>query len=154
VPVFVCEGEKDADRAASLGYCATTVAAGDSESVEWNETCEFTDREVFILADSDFAGRKRAYATYLWFDIGTAASIKVVGLPSLPPGGDVSDWLDADPTRADTLLEVCRTAPEPHCPPLPSRTPLRNREGKFVLKYLRVRDRSHLRINGRGPKLR
>ena len=26
--IFVCEGEKDADRLASLGYCATTVASG------------------------------------------------------------------------------------------------------------------------------
>jgi hypothetical protein len=26
--VFVCEGEKDADRVASLGHCATTVASG------------------------------------------------------------------------------------------------------------------------------
>jgi AAA domain len=129
VPVFVCEGEKDADRLASLGYCATTVAAGDCESIEWNETCEFTSREVFILADNDFPGRKRAYATQLWFDIGTAASIKIVALPGLPPDGDVSDWLDTDPTRADTLLEVCRAVPEPHRPPLPSRTPP-NEKGK------------------------
>jgi hypothetical protein len=26
--IFVCEGEKEADRVASLGYCATTVASG------------------------------------------------------------------------------------------------------------------------------
>ena len=28
--VFICEGEKDADRVASLGHCATTVASGKS----------------------------------------------------------------------------------------------------------------------------
>ena len=27
--IFLCEGEKDADRVASLGYCATNVAQGD-----------------------------------------------------------------------------------------------------------------------------
>jgi putative DNA primase/helicase len=32
--VFVCEGEKDADRVASLGYCATTVACDD-----WTDDC-------------------------------------------------------------------------------------------------------------------
>jgi hypothetical protein len=32
--VFVCEGEKDADRVASLGLCATTVASG-----EWTSDC-------------------------------------------------------------------------------------------------------------------
>jgi AAA domain len=47
--------------------------------------------------------------------------MRVVALPGLPVGGDVSDWLDADPARADTLLEVCRAVPEPHSPPLPSR---------------------------------
>ena len=32
--VFVCEGEKDADRVASLGHCATTVASG-----KWTQEC-------------------------------------------------------------------------------------------------------------------
>jgi hypothetical protein len=119
VPVFICEGEKDADRLASFGYCATTVAAGDWRDVDYHSALK--DREMIILADNDFPGRKRAYATYLELDGAETASVRVVALPGLPPGGDVSDWLDADPTRADTLLEVCRTAPEPHWPPLPSR---------------------------------
>jgi predicted Zn finger-like uncharacterized protein len=32
--------------------------------------------------------------------------------------------------------------------------PLRNREGKFALKYFRVGDRAKLRVNGRKPNLR
>ena len=32
--VFICEGEKDADRVASLGHCATTVAGG-----KWTDDC-------------------------------------------------------------------------------------------------------------------
>jgi hypothetical protein len=36
VPVFICEGEKDADRLASLGYCTTTVSAGDWDGVDWD----------------------------------------------------------------------------------------------------------------------
>jgi hypothetical protein len=119
VPVFICEGEKDADRLASFGYCTTTVAAGDWKQIDY--ALAFKDREIFILADNDYPGRKRACATSLWLDGTEPASVRIVALPGLSPGGDVSDWLDADAARADTLLEVCRTAPEPHWPPLPSR---------------------------------
>jgi hypothetical protein len=55
--VFVCEGEKDADRVASLNQCATTVACGD-----WTEDCitPLAGRDVLILEDHDDAGRKKA----------------------------------------------------------------------------------------------
>jgi hypothetical protein len=43
---------------------------------------------------------------------GTAASIRIVRLPHLAEGGDVSDWLDADPSRGDKLVEVCLGAKE------------------------------------------
>ena len=44
--VFICEGEKDADRVASLNLCATTVAAG-----KWTDECvkALAGRDVFIL---------------------------------------------------------------------------------------------------------
>jgi AAA domain len=128
VPVFVCEGEKDADRVASLGYCSTTVAAGDWTGIG-NGMCPkyaLDGRNIFILQDNDFPGRKRAYSLYMGLE--GISDIKIVALPDLLPGGDVSDWLDADPARADTLLEVCRTALEPHQPPLPSRN-----DDRFVL---------------------
>src|SRR5262249_61841009 len=32
--VFICEGEKDADRVVSIDYCATTLACGD-----WPDDC-------------------------------------------------------------------------------------------------------------------
>jgi len=56
--VFVCEGEKDADRIASLDHCcATTVACGD-----WSEDCveALAGRDVLILEDNDDAARKRS----------------------------------------------------------------------------------------------
>ena len=54
--VFFCEGEKDADRVAGLGYCATTVAAG-----KWTEECvtALAGRDVIILEDNDNTGRAR-----------------------------------------------------------------------------------------------
>ena len=51
-----------------------------------------------------------------------ARSIRIVLLPDLRDGGDVSDWLDADPSRADQLVDVCLQAPiwtpEPELPSL------------------------------------
>ena len=38
---------------------------------------------------------------------GTAKTIRIVSLPDLPDKGDVSDWLDADPRRAEKLADVC-----------------------------------------------
>jgi hypothetical protein len=55
--VFFCEGEKDADRVAGLGYCATTVAAG-----KWTDECvtALAGRDVIILEDNDAAGHAKA----------------------------------------------------------------------------------------------
>jgi AAA domain len=105
--VFVCEGEKDADRIASLGHCATAVAAG-----KWTRECveALKDRDVLILEDNDETGRKKSLeaATTLH---GTAKTIRIVRLPDLPEKGDVSDWLDADPRRADRLVDISFDAP-------------------------------------------
>ena len=101
--VFICEGEKDADRVAGLGHCATTVAAG-----KWTEECvtALAGRDVIILEDNDNAGRAKALATAQALH-GTAKTIRIVSLPDLPDKGDVSDWLDADPRRAEKFVDVC-----------------------------------------------
>lgn len=108
-PVFVCEGEKDADRVASHGYVATTAPEG---AGKWRDCMAkwFIDREVFILEHNDDAGRRHAQqvAKNLY---PVAASVRVVRFPGLPPTGDASDWLDGDPMRADTLANDCIQAP-------------------------------------------
>jgi hypothetical protein len=105
--VFVCEGEKDADRVASLSHCATTAASG-----EWTADCSkaLAGRDCFILEDNDAAGRKKALDAATALN-GSAKTIRIVRLPGLPDKGDVSDWLDADPGRADKLVDVCLDAP-------------------------------------------
>lgn len=94
-PVWVVEGEKDADRLVSLGLTTTTNHQGSGATDRtWPHFVEhFRGREVFVLPDNDPAGRKHArkVAGYLH---GVARSVKVVELPGLPPKGDVSDWLD------------------------------------------------------------
>jgi AAA domain len=106
--VFICEGEKDADRVASLGHCATTVAHG-----KWTDDCvqALVGRDVIILQDNDKGGRTKALEAAQALH-GTATSIRIVPLPDLPNKGDVSDWLDADPRRAEKFVDVCMNVPE------------------------------------------
>jgi hypothetical protein len=106
--VFVCEGEKDADRVASLEHCATTVASG-----KWTDDCvkPLAGRDIIILQDNDDAGAKKALAAAQALrDV--ARTIRIVLLPDLKSGGDVSDWLDADPENASKLVNVCFDVPE------------------------------------------
>jgi hypothetical protein len=105
--VFVCEGEKDANRVASLGYCATTVANGNWDGVD---VTDVAGRDVLILEDNDDAGRKKALAAAQALH-GTAKTIRIVRLPGLPNKGDVSDWLNADPRNAGKLVNTCFDAP-------------------------------------------
>ena len=105
--IFFCEGEKDADRVAGLGHCATTVACG-----KLTDECvkALAGRDVIILEDNDDAGRAKALAAAQTLH-GTAKTIRIVSLPDLPDKGDISDWLDADPRRAEKLVDVCFNVP-------------------------------------------
>ena len=91
-PIFLLEGEKDADNVALLGLVATTVPMG---AGKWKPHYHawFADRNVVILPDNDEPGRKGAehWASCL---AGIAGSVTMVSLPGLPEHGDVSDWID------------------------------------------------------------
>jgi hypothetical protein len=110
-PVFVCEGEKDCDRLASLGFIATTNPMG---AGKWRAGLNkwFADRPVFIIPDNDEPGRKHA-ADIVRHLKPVAARTRIVELPGLTKtGGDVSDWLDADPNNKDRLLDVAMAPSE------------------------------------------
>jgi hypothetical protein len=104
--VFVCEGEKDADRIASLGHCATTVAHG-----KWTDICvnALTGRDVLIFEDNDDTGREKALKAAQLLH-GKAKTVRVVRLPGLSEGGDVSDRLDAGHS-GDDLVEKAFDTP-------------------------------------------
>jgi hypothetical protein len=119
--VFITEGEKDADRVASLGHCATTISGGGKWSADLDPDTKgvlapeciatFAGRDVIVLQDADEEGiRKSATAAEAVYD--QARSVRVVRLPDLPEKGDVSDWLDADPSNAERLAETCFAAPQ------------------------------------------
>lgn len=103
-PVFVVEGEKDADRLASFGLVATTNPLG---AGKWREeyAAFLRDRGVFILSDNDDPGREHAQKVAESLK-DVASGVKVVELPGLPDKGDVSDWLDAGRT-VEQLVALC-----------------------------------------------
>lgn len=90
-PVWVVEGEKDAERLASLGLVATTSGPATSWKKEFGSF--FEGRKVCIIPDNDPVGRKygQAIASSL---VGRAISRRTLRLP-VPSSGDVSDYLDA-----------------------------------------------------------
>ena len=108
-PCSMVEGEKDADRAASMGIMATTYAMGAGKwRPEYNE--HFRGRSVCIIPDNDKPGREHANQVAISL-CGIAGTIKVVELPGVPEKGDLSDWLDQGGTK-DKLAERVKAAAE------------------------------------------
>lgn len=103
-PVYIVEGEKDVNRLASLGLLATCNPMG---AGKWHDSYSETlrGRTCIILHDNDKAGQlhairvRRELADY-------AQAVKIVELPNLPAGGDVSDWLEAGGT-VEELEAIC-----------------------------------------------
>jgi hypothetical protein len=106
--VHITEGEKDADALAELGFIATTNSEGANY---WTDDLNehFRDRHVYIHEDNDEDGRKRVQRIARALDP-IAASLRVIRLPGLPPKGDVSDWLQRDPSGA-RLVKECESTP-------------------------------------------
>lgn len=117
-PVFIVEGEKDADRLWREGLAATTNVEGASkpgDKPKWRE--EYTQclkerlraYRFVLLPDNDGAGQ--AHAEHVARSL-TAAGLQasVLKLPGLAEKGDASDWFDAG-NNAARLLELAAPAP-------------------------------------------
>ena len=115
--LWLCEGEKDADRLVGLGLRATTNAGG---GLNWSDelTPYFSDYDVLILEDNDEVGRTRSEKLSRVLQP-VASSVKVVRLANLPPKGDVSDWLDAGGTVEQLVGIAKATAPAQIIEPSP-----------------------------------
>ena len=105
--IYITEGEKDADCLSEVGLIATTAPFG--ASGKWFPTYTETlkdAREIVILPDNDSPGKKRAQEVAENLR-NSAASLRVIELPGLPPGGDVSDWLKDghNPEELKALVE-------------------------------------------------
>lgn len=108
-PVFVVEGEKDADRLAAMGLVATTNVGGAGPG-KWKDeyTKALRGRSVVVIPDNDQPGDEHAAAVAKALE-GQAAAVHVLRLPGLPAKGDVSDWIVAGGTAAKLRAMV-----EPH----------------------------------------
>ena len=119
--VFVAEGEKDADRLASLGLVATCNiegAAKPEQRAKWRS--EYTEQlsgaaRVILLPDNDEPGR--AHMRHIAKQLqGKVDEVRWLELPGLPEKGDVSDWLDAGGTVEELerlANEATHEQPEP-----------------------------------------
>jgi hypothetical protein len=108
---YFCEGEKDADALAKIGFVATTASEGAGAAWEPALSPWFKDRPVVILPHADRVGRahgqKVARALH-----GVAASVKLVDLfPDRTDGSDVSDFL-ANDRAGSRLAQLVKGADE------------------------------------------
>lgn len=108
--LFIVEGEKDADRLLALGASATTSPMG---AGKWRESYTKTlqgCKEAVLLPDNDPPGQ--AHTERIAAELhNIGVKVKILQLPDLPPGGDVSDWLDADGTLNKLLALIEQTKP-------------------------------------------
>jgi hypothetical protein len=104
-PVFLCEGEKDAERVIANGLVATTNTDG---AGKWRPeySKQLAGRHVVVLPDNDDAGREHARVVAKALD-GVAEKVTVLELPGLDKKGDVSDWIGSGGS-ADALLKLVR----------------------------------------------
>jgi hypothetical protein len=119
--IVVVEGEKDVDRAWSMGIPATCNHGG---AKKWKAThaeqlVAARVRHVIVVADNDEPGQKHALIVAASCR-NAGLTVQVIQLPGLPPKGDLSDWLDAAHTAQD-LVALAKQVP-PSVPPSPAST--------------------------------
>jgi hypothetical protein len=129
--VFIPEGEKDVDNLRGLGLVATTNPLG-AGRWRWEFNEALRGRPVVILPDNDEPGLLHAEGVARNL-LPVAAGVKVVALPGLPDGGDVSDWLAAGGSAEELTRLAASTlpwqdrgagaAPAGTAPPLPAEPP-------------------------------
>jgi len=108
--VYICEGEKDADNVATVGFLTTTNAGGASLSrgrSKWRSDYNqfFAGFDVVILPDNDEAGR--THAQHVAANLAPVAhAVRILELPGLPPKGDVTDWIHATKRTSEDLTAL------------------------------------------------
>ncbi|MDL2317683.1 DUF927 domain-containing protein [Eubacteriales bacterium OttesenSCG-928-A19] len=99
-PVFIVEGEKDADNMEALGFTATTNAGGaskDNAKPKWRpeHSAALTGADVYILPDNDETGKSDRQQVATWL-VPICKSVRLLDLtqvyPDLPVKGDITDF--------------------------------------------------------------
>jgi hypothetical protein len=117
--VVVCEGEKAADAARSLGFVATTSAGGASAAklTDWSP---LAGKDVWIIPDNDTPGRKYAETVAgILAGLTPRPTVRIIQLPEVPDHGDIVDWMGAqsnEPAAMRAAIESLAQAVEPWRP--------------------------------------
>ena len=112
-PLFVVEGEKDADRLAKLDFAATCNAGGAGKwTVAHSRRLPRGLHTAVLMGDADVPGQRHlAKAGESLLKYARVEQVLVVlpaamGFEVLDKGGkDVSDWLDEDPSRGTSDVQ-------------------------------------------------
>lgn len=112
IPVFVCEGEKDADSVAALGFVATTNSGGAGKwTAELNHW--FKDRKtVYVMEDNDPPDNPQGQRHARDVSAALRPNVGEVLVVSFPEVKDVSDYL-AQGHTAEELLEHSKAGRRP-----------------------------------------
>ena len=109
--VLVVEGEKDADRAAGLGFVAVCNPEGAGRG-KWRAA--YAERlrglDVVVIADRDTPGRAHAAAVAASLE-GGAASVRVLELPG-EGVKDLSDWVQLQERAGQTAAAIAAALEE------------------------------------------
>ena len=141
-PIFICEGEKDADSLYEIDLIATTSPMG---AKGWqDEYSKFLSDydSIVILPHNDKPGKDYAKKVTKSLTEAEIKEIRIIELPGLLEHGDVTDWLNGDGSRQklltlvkDRLPIVADTETETDLPPetfLPTDT---YNATRFVQRY-------------------
>jgi putative DNA primase/helicase len=114
--MILCEGEPAADAVRWLGFTATTSAGG-ANAGHLSDWTPCAGKEVVAWPDNDDAGRKYVDTVAgILTSLSPPATVRVLAMPELPPGGDAVDWLEANEgesreRRAEMLETLITDAP-------------------------------------------
>ena len=113
--VWIVEGEKAADTLHGHGLVATTNPHGPGR---WQKSynTDFHGRRVAVIPDNDAPGIDHATKVAKSLT-GVARSVRIIILPGVGEGGDVSDWMDQGHIAYE-LSEILAQTP-PFEPPSP-----------------------------------
>jgi hypothetical protein len=123
-PIYVVEGEKDAEALHALGLTATCNAMG---AGKWRPSynAALRDASVVVLPDNDPPGHQHALEVCTAL-LGIATRCKLVPLHTDTLHSDVSDWLHAGGTRTELEAAVeavpWETGPQAQGEDAPSQT--------------------------------
>ena len=121
-PIYVVEGERDAETLIGWGFLSTTNAMGAGKwDAAYSESLR--GRHVVILKDNDKKGIEHAETVAMALHT-IAASVRTPELPGLPEKGDVTDWASLGGTRLllEHLVAITPVWAPPALPGLKLRT--------------------------------